>query len=316
MSSRSSIVIGTRGSELAQWQTRWVQTQIQKLYPSLRIEVQIIKTQGDKILDSPLSKIGDKGLFTKELELALLDGRIDLAVHSLKDIPTRVEHGLTLAAICEREDVRDVFIAHPGKKHKCLEDIPLRGTIATGSLRRRCQLLHLRPDLSIAEIRGNLGTRFNKLSASNWDGMILAKAGVTRLGRSEAITETISPSVILPAVGQGALAIEARENDSAIVDLVRQLDDLPTRQATAGERALLRRLEGGCQIPIGTYGRIEEDTFKLDAFIGSLDGRRSVRSSIEGLPQKSENLGITLAERLLDDGGEAILDEIRQASGK
>ncbi len=316
MSSRPSIIIGTRGSELAQWQTRWVQTQIQKLFPSLRVEIQIIKTQGDKILDSPLSKIGDKGLFTKELELALLDERVDLAVHSLKDIPTHVEEGLTLAAICEREDVRDVFISHPNRKHKGLEDVPLHGTIATGSLRRRCQLLRFRPDLTIAEIRGNLGTRFNKLSASHWDGMLLAKAGVTRLGRAELIAETLSPTVILPAVGQGALAVETRENDAAVLDIVGQLDHLPTRQATTGERALLRRLEGGCQIPIGTYGRIEEGTFKLDAIIGSLDGKRSVRSSIEGSPEQSESLGISLAEQLLHDGGEAILDEIRQASGK
>jgi hydroxymethylbilane synthase len=316
MSVRSSIVIGTRGSELAQWQTRWVQTEIQKLYPSLKIEIQMIRTQGDKILGSPLSKIGDKGLFTKELELALLNKRIDLAVHSLKDIPTHIEEGLVLAAICEREDVRDVFISHPTKKHTSLENVPLHGTIATGSLRRRCQLLRIRPDLKIAEIRGNLGTRFNKLGASNWDGMLLAKAGVKRLGRSELIAEALSPTVMLPAVGQGALAVEAREDDNTALSLVKPLDHLPTRQATNGERALLRRLEGGCQIPIGTYGRIEAGTYRLDAIIGSLDGRRSVRSSIEGPPDKSENLGTDLAEQLLYEGGEAILDEIRQASGK
>lgn len=316
MSDRSTLVIGTRGSELAQWQTHWVQNELQRLHPSLKIEIQIIKTQGDKVLDSPLSKIGDKGLFTKELERALLDKRIDVAVHSLKDIPTHIEEGLTLGAICEREDVRDVFISHPGKLYSTLAGVPVHGTIATGSLRRRCQLLRIRPDLTIAEIRGNVGTRFDKLRASIWDGMLLAKAGVTRLGRSEFIAEVLSPTTLLPAVGQGALAVQTRDNDFRILEFVRPLDHLPTRQATFGERALLRRLEGGCQIPIGTYGRIEDGTFRLDAIIGSLDGRKSVRSTIEGGPEDSERLGIALAEQLLSQGGEAILDEIRQVDAK
>ena len=314
MSDRSTIVIGTRGSELALWQTKWVQQELAKRHPSIKIEVQIIKTQGDKILDSPLSKIGDKGLFTKELDRALLDHRIDLAVHSLKDIPTHVEEGLTIAAFCEREDVRDVFISHPKKKHARLADVPIHGTIATGSLRRRCQLLRIRPDLTIAEIRGNLGTRIEKLNASSWDGMILAKAGLTRLGHSELIAEILSPTSFLPAVGQGALAIETRGKDDLVSQLVQPLDHISTRQSTLGERALLRRLEGGCQIPIGTYGRIENGRFRLDAIIGSLDGKRSVRSSIEGSPDNSEQLGVSLAERLLSDGGEAILDEIRHLS--
>ena len=315
MNEQHTLIIGTRGSELALWQSKWVQNELLKLHKSIRIEVQVIKTQGDKILAAPLSKIGDKGLFIKELERALLDHRIDLAVHSLKDMPTRVEEGLTIAAICEREDVSDVFISHPKRKYARLADVPTNGTIATGSLRRRCQLLRIRPDLTIAEIRGNLGTRLEKLNASHWDGMILAKAGITRLGRSDSIAEVLSPEHFLPAVGQGALAIEARENDH-ILPLVHSLDHVPTRQATLGERALLRRLEGGCQIPIGAYGRIENGKFRLDAIIGSLDGKRSVRSSIEGSPDKSEQLGVFLAEKLLLDGGEAILNEIRQMSGQ
>jgi len=314
MSGRTSIILGSRGSELALWQTRWVQHELTRLHPTLNIKVQVIKTQGDKILDAPLSKIGDKGLFTKELERALLDHRVDIAVHSLKDIPTQIEEGLTIAAICERENVSDVFISHPNRKHAHLADVPLGGTIATGSLRRKCQLLRIRPDLEIADIRGNLGTRIEKLAASPWDGMLLAKAGVSRLGRSELISEVLSPQEFLPAVGQGALAIETRKKDDKVVLLLHFLDHLATRRATLGERALLRRLEGGCQIPIGAYGRIEGDTFKLDAFIGSLDGKRSVRSSIEGSPDASEQLGVTLAEKLLANGGEAILEEIRQVS--
>jgi hydroxymethylbilane synthase len=289
-----------------------VQQQLTKLHPSIQIELQVIKTQGDKMLDAPLSKIGDKGLFTKELERALLDRRIDVAVHSLKDMPTHLEEGLAITAICEREDVSDVFIAHPDKKYRGLANVPTNGTIATGSLRRRCQLLRIRPDLTIAEIRGNLGTRVEKLKMSNWDGMLLAKAGITRLGHSELISEVLLPTNFLPAVGQGALAIETRASDERILPLVHPLDHIPTRQATQGERALLRRLEGGCQIPIGAYGRVENGTFRLDAIIASLDGKRSVRSSIQGSPDKSEQLGVILAEKLLSDGGEAILDEIRQ----
>lgn len=316
MTNRPAIVIGTRGSELALWQAHWVEQELLRRIPGLQIDVKTIKTTGDKILDSPLSRIGGKGLFTKELERALLDRRVDLAVHSFKDIPTEIQRGLTIAAVCEREDVRDVFISHPGKQYKQLADVPLNGTIATGSLRRKSQLLCRRPDLTIVDIRGNLGTRIEKLKASAWDGMLLAKAGVTRLGRAELIAEIFSPTEFLPAVGQGALAIETREEESDVVKTVQLLDHTPTRQATLGERALLRRLEGGCQIPIGAYGRIEEGVFRLDAVIGSLDGKRTVRSSIEGPAGQSVQLGISLAEKLLAEGGEAILDEIRKVDAK
>lgn len=314
MNVRSTIVIGTRGSELALWQSHWVEQELTSLHPSVQIEIKVIKTKGDKILDSPLSKIGDKGLFTKELEKSLLDRSIDLAVHSFKDIPTQIPDGLTIAAVCAREDVRDVFIAHPRKMYAHLSDVPLKGTIATGSLRRRCQLLQIRPDLNVVEIRGNLGTRIEKLRSSNWDGMILAKAGITRLGRADLITEILSPTQFLPAVGQGALAIETRKDDEFLNSFIGPLDHRLTRQATIAERALLRRLEGGCQIPIGTFGRIENGVFRLDAVVGSLDGKRVVRSSIEGSPDESERLGNALAEKLLQNGADAILDEIRQVS--
>ena len=313
MKTLPAIVIGTRGSELALWQAHWVEQELTRRNPGQRIELKTIKTTGDKILDSPLSQIGGKGLFTKELEKALLDGRIDLAVHSFKDIPTEIPDGLAINAVCEREDVRDVFVSHPAKHYKRLDEVPKNGTIATGSLRRKSQLLHRRPDLNIVDIRGNLGTRIDKLKSSNWDGMLLAKAGVSRLGRTELIAEVFSPTDFLPAVGQGALAIETRDEESEKVQLVRLLNHAPTQRATLGERALLRRLEGGCQVPIGAFGRIESGVFRLDAVIASLDGKRTVRSSIEGPPEKSEQLGTALAEKLLADGGETILDEIREA---
>ena len=311
MSSKTKIVIGTRGSDLALWQSHWVERQLHRLFPSLSIEIKIIKTTGDKILDSPLSKIGDKGLFTKEIERALLQKKIDLAVHSLKDLPTNLSEGLWIGAITEREDVRDVFISHPKKKYASLSAVPKRGTIATGSLRRKCQLLNHRPDLTIVDIRGNLKTRRAKLEESDWDGMLLAKAGVTRLGWSKIISEVIPPTLILPAVGQGALAIEIRSDDAFMASTVSPLEHIPTRQATTGERSLLRYLEGGCQIPIGTYGRIESGTFILDAIVGTIDGKRIARGSIKGKPEDSGSLGETLAKDLLARGANAILEEIR-----
>lgn len=314
MSDRSTIIIGTRGSELALWQSRWVERELQRRDPSLHIETVIIKTTGDKILDVSLSKIGDKGLFTKEIEKALLERSIDLAVHSLKDVPTHVEPGLIIAAICEREDVRDVFISHPAKKYARLSDVPQGGSIATSSLRRRSQLLQLRPDLAIVDIRGNLRTRFERLAQSDWDGMMLAKAGVTRLERGEAISEVLEPTVMLPAVGQGALGIETREDDARVRAVVASLDHTPTHQAAAGERAFLRRLEGGCQIPIGAYSVIDAGTYTLYGLIGSLDGKRVFKDSFSGDAANAEAVGIALAERLLERGGGAVLDEIRRSN--
>lgn len=307
----NDIIIGSRGSQLALWQSNWVKAELQRLYPSVNVVIETISTTGDKILDSPLAKIGDKGLFTKELEVALLNGSVDLAVHSLKDVPTKLPDGLVLAAITSREDVRDVFIAHPKKNYKNLDDVPEGGTIATGSLRRSCQLMSWRPDLKIVNIRGNLNTRFSKLDASDWDGMLLARAGVIRLGFENRISEVISLERILPAVGQGALAIECRADNAEVRKMLKPLESAATTAATLGERSLLRRLEGGCQVPIGTHGRIEQNVFYLDAVIGSLDGKKIVRGKVHGDPQSSEELGTTLAEILLKGGGKAILDGIR-----
>lgn len=305
------IRMGTRGSELALWQTNWVKQQLEQHFPNVGIDIIIMKTTGDKILDAPLSKIGDKGLFIKEIEHALLNNDIDLAVHSLKDVPTSVPEGLTIGAITKREDVRDVFIAHPKKLYKTFEELPKGAKVATGSLRRKCQLLHWRPDVKIVDIRGNLNTRFNKLEESDWDGMILAHAGIMRLGWEDRITEVLPFERMLPAVGQGALAVEIRENDTDIDNIIKKIHHEPTALATKGERALLRELEGGCQIPIGTYGRIKNEQFFLDAIVGSVDGKKTVRGKIHGAAEEAEELGTKLAQILLDSGGREILEYIR-----
>lgn len=316
--SRSKVVrIGTRGSELALWQARWVQRALAELRPNLQITMEIIKTEGDRILDTPLAEIGDKGLFTKEIERALLDERIDLAVHSFKDLPTQLPPGLAVAAVTKREDVRDVFLPHPRNPVRTLLDQRHGAIIATGSLRRRCQLLHLRPDFSIEDIRGNLNTRMKKLEESSWDGMILARAGVVRLGWELAIGESIAADSILPAVGQGALAVEIREGDPNVGPVVSLLNHWPTARATGAERALLHRLEGGCQVPIGAYGRVIDEgapVLKLDALVGSLDGRTVVRGAIHGDPENADQIGEQLAEQLLKAGADRILDEIRSSS--
>jgi hydroxymethylbilane synthase len=312
--------IGSRGSELALWQARWVETALKRHSPGLGISIDIIRTTGDKVLDAPLAAIGDKGLFTKEIDEALLDGRIDLAVHSLKDLPTQLPAGLTIGAVCEREDVRDVFIPHPSNPRRKLLDQPAGAQIATGSLRRKCQLLAARPDFRIVDCRGNLNTRMKKLEQSSWEGMILARAGVARLGWEQSIGETIPTDLILPAVGQGALGIELRAGDAETVALVGPLAHVPTTQATTAERALLRRLEGGCQVPIGTYCRLEDGAgnlrqLSLDAMVGSLDGRTIVRGSAHGDPESAESLGRSLGATLLAAGADRILKGIRTEGG-
>jgi hydroxymethylbilane synthase len=285
-------------------------------HPGLGVTITIIKTTGDRVLDSPLSLIGDKGLFTREIEHALLEGTIDLAVHSLKDLPTELPAGLTLGAVTEREDVRDVFLPHPANRTRTLLDQPAGARIATGSLRRRSQMLALRPDFVIEEIRGNLNTRFTKLGESAWDGMLLARAGVVRLGWEDRIGETIPVTTILPAVGQGALGIEVREGDTRVLDAIAPLHHALTAAATRAERAFLRRLEGGCQVPIGTHGRMESKDdgphrLALDAVVGALDGSRIVRGSAAGDPDRPEQLGRSLAEKMLGEGADVILRAIR-----
>jgi hydroxymethylbilane synthase len=313
--TREPLRIGSRGSELALWQSRWVQHTLRELHPDLEVSVEIIKTTGDRILDAPLSKIGDKGLFTREIELALLQGRIDLAVHSLKDLPTELPAGLLLGAVCEREDPRDVFVPHRSNPVRTLEGQPPGARVATGSLRRKCQLLSFRGDLAMVEIRGNLQTRLRKLDESDWHGMLLARAGVVRLGLHERIGQSLPLEVMLPAVGQGALGIEVRNDDARVLRLTAGLIHDATLRATLAERALLRRLEGGCQIPIGAHGRLSQDggSLILDAVVGSLDGTKILRGHFEGASSDPESIGVGLAEQLLGRGADEILRTIRGA---
>ncbi len=311
--------IGSRGSQLALWQAQYVAHLLRQRFPGQDVSVQIIKTKGDKILDASLSKIGDKGLFTREIENALIFGEIDIAVHSLKDLPTELPTGLTLGAVTRREDVSDVFIPHPRNPVKTLLDQPEGSAIATGSLRRKSQLLHVRPDFQIRDIRGNLNTRMQKLEDSNWAGMILARAGVVRLGWEKQIGETLDPEKFLPAVGQGALGIEIRSTDQLMAELVLQLHDELTANATTAERALLRVLQGGCQIPIGAYARVVRESsgseaLTLSAFVGSIDGQRVFQGTLQGIPAAADELGRNLAEKLLEEGADSILKEIRASA--
>lgn len=310
-SEPSKVVIGSRGSELALWQSNWLKNSLQERFPQLRVEILVIRTKGDKILDSSLSQIGAKGVFTREIDDAMLEGTIDISVHSLKDLPTETPEGLTVGAIMEREDVHDVFISHPQRAHKSLDELPRGAKIATGSLRRKCQLLHHRPDLEIIDIRGNVPTRLQKLAGSSWDGVILAKAGLVRLNMTDWITETIPTDVILPAVGQGAIAVEVRASDQGVTSLVATVNHEATAIATQAERILLESLEGGCQVPIGAYARLSNGVFVMDALIGSLDGKKVIRSTIHGDSWQAETLAKTLARTLLKSGGDRILKGIR-----
>ncbi len=305
--ARSSLVVGTRGSPLALWQAKWVQQQLREIAPQLSVEVQRIKTSGDKILDVPLAKIGGKGLFVKEIEEALLRGEIDLAVHSMKDVPTALPDGLGILCIPPRENPQDVLVSRRGQT---LEQLPTGARIGTSSLRRQAQLLRRRPDFHISMLRGNLDTRLRKVREGEFDAIVLAAAGLRRMGWVDQVTEYLAPEVSLPAIGQGALAIEGRTSDSFVRDLLQPLDDPPTRTAVTAERALLDRLEGGCQVPIGAHATITGDRLALDALIASVDGRRVVRDRIEGPVSDARDLGLHLAERLLSQGGDEILKEI------
>ncbi len=307
------VKIGTRGSKLALWQMEFVRKKLSEVFPDAEFEIKVIKTKGDKILDSPLSKIGDKGIFTREIEIELLNREIDIAIHSLKDLPTKLPEGLVIGAVTEREDVRDVLIS---KNNLKLSDLPKGAVIATGSLRRRAQLLHFRSDFKFVDLRGNIDTRFRKFDESNWDAMVLAFAGVSRMNYNDRIAELISTDIMLPAVGQGAIAVEVREDDVKILDMVRQINHLETELATKSERALLRRLEGGCQVPIGAFAMVNDGKIKISAMISNFDGTFFVRDSIEGfVGDDVEELGFELAEKLLEQGGARILEEIKKVSG-
>ncbi len=306
--SAQTLTIGSRASDLALWQTHYIRDVLRKNYPSLEIVIKIIQTTGDKILDSSLSLIGGKGVFTKELETALLDGEIDMAVHSLKDLPTTLPDGLTLGAIPERASVEDVFLSKDTSAR--LMDLPDGATIATGSMRRTAQLLTKRPDLRIVDIRGNVPTRIRKMLESNWDGMILARAGLDRLGLTAHIAHTISLEWVLPAAGQGALAVECRSNDAKTLDLLAPLNHNETRQSVTAERSLLKALGGGCQVPIGAHGKIVADALELSGCIAAMNGESLVRAVHTGHPMQAEQIGEELARTLLDMGGKELLEMI------
>jgi hydroxymethylbilane synthase len=304
---RSSLVIGTRGSKLALWQAEWIQSRLKAIAPDLVVTLQTIKTSGDRFTDVPLAMIGGKGLFVKEIEDALLKGEIDLAVHSMKDVPTVLPDRLEILCVPPREDPRDVLIS---RDHVTLDRLPGGARVGTSSLRRQSQLLHHRPDLRIEMLRGNLDTRLRKLKEGQYDAIVLAAAGLRRMGWLDQVTEYLPPEVSLPAIGQGALGIEGRGDDRFVRDLVKQLDDPPTRTAVTAERALLARLEGGCQVPIAAHAELTGATLTVDGLIASVDGRRLLRERIDGPAAEAQALGTRLAERLLARGGEQILAEI------
>jgi hydroxymethylbilane synthase len=311
--AKKKVVIGTRGSKLALWQAEWVKSELLKLNPDLAIELNKIKTTGDKILDVPLAKVGGKGLFVKEIEEAMLRDEADLAVHSMKDVPTDFPKGLHLAVICKREDPRDAFIApiqNSKFKIQNFKSLPKGATVGTSSLRRSCQLLSIRPDLKIEQLRGNLDTRLRKLDEGQFDAIILAAAGVKRLGWDERITETLEPEVSLPAIGQGAIGIECRVDDDFINKLISPLNHSETSVCVRAERACLKKLEGGCQVPIAAYATLNSDKLSMDGLVGSVSGDRIIKSHIEGSPKDAESLGIKLAEDLLSKGAKEILDEV------
>jgi len=301
------IKIGTRGSKLALWQANWVKSALKVGHPSLSVELVAIKTKGDKILDVPLAKVGGKGLFVKEIEDALLNGLIDLAVHSMKDMPAEIPNGLCIGAIPKRETPQDVLISSKGL---LLSQLRQNARIGTSSLRRTAQLLHVRPDLVVLPLRGNLDTRLKKLDAENLDAIILAAAGVKRLGLEHRITEYLDEKIMLPAVGQGALCIEIRENDPEVESIITLLEHHQTRTVILGERAFLNRLEGGCQVPIAAHGKIEKDGFTLCGLVATVDGTTVIRETLSGQKNSSESIGVALADRLIEMGAKTIMENL------
>ena len=306
----SKVLIGTRGSQLALYQANAIREEIIHRTPDLQVEIIKIKTTGDRIQDVPLAQVGGKGLFVKEIEEALLQGEIDLAVHSMKDVPVELPSGLHLAVITQREDPRDVLISRDGV---CFQELPQRSTVGTSSLRRQAQLRRLRSDLRIEPLRGNLDTRLRKLAEGSVSAIVLAAAGVKRLGLTERITEYLDPSKSLPAIGQGALGLECRVDDERINTLLSPLNHAHSSWCVRVERSFLRRLEGGCQVPIAAYARLEGDGLMLEGLVASVDGKRLVRDRIRGHQTDGESMGIELAERLLSRGADQILKEIYQS---
>jgi len=306
MQKKNEIRIGTRGSRLALWQANWIKESLESKDKDLSVSLIKIKTTGDKILDVPLARVGGKGLFVKEIEEALMDGKIDIAVHSIKDVPTDLPDPLHLPVICKREDPRDALISRGLK----FSEMPQGAKIGTSSLRRQAQLLHLRSDLKMVTLRGNLDTRIRKLDTEGLDAVILAAAGIRRMGWGDKITELLSPEISLPAIGQGAVGIECRREDSWINSQIAFLLHRETFDAVTSERALLKRLEGGCQVPIAAYAEIENHTMRLRGLVGSVDGKTLIRDEIMGPRTRGESLGVKLAERLLEAGADKILEEV------
>lgn len=304
---KAKLTIGTRQSLLALWQSNHIAALLREKYPECEVVLKKIVTKGDRILDVPLAQIGGKGLFTKEIETELADGTIDLAVHSLKDMPTVLPEGLCLTAITERANVGDAFVSN---KYASFEELPLGAVIGTSSLRRKAQLLAARPDLQIIDLRGNVDTRLRKLDEGLYDAIILAAAGLERLGHGDRITALIPPDVCLPAVGQGALAIEARTADDEVRSMLEFLNDLPTKQSTDAERAFLGLLEGGCQVPIGVHADVAGEQIKIEAIIAALDGSTVLRDTITGKAEDAVALGQQLGKKMLAAGGQEILAAI------
>jgi hydroxymethylbilane synthase len=304
---RPTLILGTRGSKLALCQSEWFQFRMQEVAPDVRVTLRKIQTSGDKIVDVPLAKIGGKGLFVKEIEEALLSGEIDVAVHSMKDVPAQLPEGLEILCVPPREDARDALISRTGRSFK---DLPQGARVGTASLRRQAQLLNARPDLQIEMLRGNLDTRLRKLKEGQYDAIVLAAAGLRRLAWSHEITEYLDPVVSLPAIGQGALGIEGRSNDQFVRSIVDRLNDQSTQTTVTAERAFLHRLEGGCQVPIAAYATLSAGELLLDGLVASVDGKTIIRDCVQGKGHEAQALGVQLAERLLARGGDTILREI------
>lgn len=303
----SKLRIATRKSALAMWQAEHVKARLEALHPGLEVELLGMSTKGDKILDVPLAKVGGKGLFVKELEAAMLENRADIAVHSMKDVPMEFPEGLGLAVISEREDPTDAFVSN---RYKTLDELPEGAVVGTSSLRRRCQISESRPDLKIEWLRGNVNTRLAKLDNNEYDAIILASSGLKRLGFNDRISSTIADTVSLPAAGQGALGIECRLADNEVIELLKPLIHEPTLLCVTAERAMNRRLEGGCQVPIAGYATLDGDQLYLRGLVGEPDGSRIIRDEVRGPASQAEQLGIQLAEALLSEGAGEILESV------
>ncbi len=304
-----TLKIATRQSPLALWQAEHIRARLEAMHADLTVELVTFVTQGDKILDTPLAKIGGKGLFVKELEAALMDGRADLAVHSMKDVPMALPEGLSLAVICEREDPLDAFVSN---HYASFADLPQGAKVGTSSLRRKCQILKARPDIEIIDLRGNVGTRLSKLDDGQYDAIILASAGLKRLGLEQRIRHTIQPDVSLPAVGQGALGLECRSQDQAVLDLILPLMDADTNVCVRAERAFNAYLEGGCQVPIAGYATLQNGQLQIEGRVGSVDGQTILKAVQFGAPEQAEMLGEELAKALLAQGAGELLKALYQ----